>query len=115
MQSIPAPVFGDHNKRPVFPTAEVWLDHYEFCTANSHEPWPTLSYDELIIADAHGIFEFYQQWIPCVAQLRFWGLSPRFGREHEPQSEFEKETFLSSLKSDRQFASAVFNLIQGRG
>lgn len=111
----------DHNElrfsetRPIFASAKDWLTHYEFCVQHKHEPWPAANREEFILADAHGILDCHQEWIPCAAQLRHWGLSPRFGRTHEPFSEFWKERFLASLNTDREFASAVFCLIQGEG
>ena len=116
MLSTAAPA-GDHNQRPIFQSAEHWLEHYEHSVSYGLNPFPPLTYDELILADAHGILELkpYRHWIPGVRDLPHLGLSPNFGRDHEPHDEFEKETFLASLKSDPQFASAVFNLIQGEG
>ncbi len=103
--SAPVPS-GDHNRRPRFESAEDWLQHYRTAIQHRQQPWPAASRDELLLADAHGILDTNQHWIPCAAQLRHWGLPLRFGRPQQPYSETFKERLLTTFQSDSELRAA---------
>ena len=111
----------DHNRvqsrdgQPLFPSAELWLKHFEHSTRHGHRPWPPRTRDELLLADELGLLEAYPQWIPCSVGLRLLDLPDSFGRTLEPFTERFKERFLSTLYNDTIFATAVLNLIRGEG
>lgn len=102
-------------QRPRFASAEDWLIHYEQAIEQGHRPWEPTTRDELVLAEEHGVLELNPHWIPGRLGLRLLDLPEHFGRSLEPYSERFRERFLSTLNADPDFASAVLNLIHGRG
>ena len=100
---------------PRFQSAEHWLAHYYDSIERGDLPWPPSTRDELLLADDAGLLETHSHWIPSRIGLRLLQLPEHFGRTLEPYGERFKERFLQTLISDDEFASAIFNLIQGEG
>lgn len=112
---------GDHNqvthngRPPQFASAEHWLAHYREATTSGRRPWPPLTRQELLTAEANGILETHPEWIPCRVGLRLLNLPDCFGRTLDPYGERFRERFLSTLNADPMFASAVLNLLRQEG
>jgi len=92
--------------RPVFVSAEHWLEHFLFCGEQGLKPWEPGSRDELLLAEEMGILQRYPQWIPGEQGLDLLGLPPDFGRR-ESFSEEWQEQFLVTLATDADFQDAV--------
>ena len=105
-------MIGPISSRPHFKNGEDWHRHYQSAIDHGNCPYPPVTREELEIADRHGLFEIYPQWLPGPAGLALLGLAAWFGRRVEPFDELERERHLVTLEADPEYARAMYRLLK---
>ena len=92
--------------RPDFATPSEYLEDCEIAVQEGRPPWRPVERRELI-ALAHNRPDLFARFRPTSRDLRGMGLPDVLGREAEPMSSFQIESFLKRLMIDSDVSAAL--------